>query len=746
MKKLNKLILVAVSILFAITANAQNITNKAQNKFTVNYGENNYFTVTSTKDMVFEQKGDNVILGRMALPNSIPVKNEAEMHSLTICPEGNWDFLVIHSSNGYHNDVYSFMSPEGLCDIVEDGDYEVFVRGENQEGNTFISTYFLSVYEDTTFTPTACSDATHEISVIGVDEYGHSLSEKYIKLMYYDVMLHWSGEDYFILYLCGTQNVSQLSNLKFNDLTELDRISVHAWMATFDNESWQKHYFIQYPAIVGSDNMNWTIENNMEDMKTHEENFVIADGNEGYYYVDYCKYIGSENYDYVEGVNRMAFGGFNSNCTFNPNEPIIMVTNIDVRDPNMYEEGEIKIKLSPNVYQTMHLEDVRDRVMSPFMYYDANGILIREPFDEFENFFSHDQTPYFFTSTPVSNLYLDKNLIYGERTPIAYFQSRNYNEFTSPWGDNFCEGQFKFIGENGCQREGDEFSMIQVKINDEEVFYDKLFYYNQMVGGFGLEEPGVVQIEILNDHLVFDGIEKTNKTSTTFDLNLFDAIPPTLTILQVMDENNNEQVYLSNYTNAHINFAAGDFTGHIDEVYETINYMQYQDKPNVEVFYSIDNGEWTSLEYTEDQTMFHPNYGNFFTIDLSQLDASVADKWVSLKFIVTDEVGNTQTQELSNVFYAGENVSVNEHTAEGLQHAVYPNPFSSEVKITTAQSVNGVVNIAVYNILGEQVYSKTKNCTETKEFTIDGSTWKAGVYFYSISTDDGLLQGKIVKE
>ena len=77
---------------------------------------------------------------------------------------------------------------------------------------------------------------------------------------------------------------------------------------------------------------------------------------------------------------------------------------------------------------------------------------------------------------------------------------------------------------------------------------------------------------------------------------------------------------------------------------------------------------------------------------------------------------------------------------------VYPNPFSGEVKITSAQDVNGVANIAVYNVLGELVYSKTQNCTETKEFTIDGNTWKAGVYFYSISTEGGLLQGKIIKE
>jgi hypothetical protein len=77
---------------------------------------------------------------------------------------------------------------------------------------------------------------------------------------------------------------------------------------------------------------------------------------------------------------------------------------------------------------------------------------------------------------------------------------------------------------------------------------------------------------------------------------------------------------------------------------------------------------------------------------------------------------------------------------------VYPNPFNGEVRITAAQAVDGAANIVVYNVLGEQVYSKAINCTETHDFTIDGSAWKPGVYFYSISTENGVLQGKIVKE
>ncbi len=142
--------------------------------------------------------------------------------------------------------------------------------------------------------------------------------------------------------------------------------------------------------------------------------------------------------------------------------------------------------------------------------------------------------------------------------------------------------------------------------------------------------------------------------------------------------------------------------------------------------------------------MFHVNYGNYFTIELSQLDESVLNQWVNLKFVVTDEAGNSQVQELSNVFYVGQHTSVNEATT--LTSNVYPNPFTNEVRINAAEAINGSASISVFNVLGEQVISKAMNCSETTEFVIDGSSLNAGIYFYSISTENGELKGRIVKE
>lgn len=740
MKNLNKSILVVVSILFAFTANAQNITNNAQNKCTVNYGTNNYFTVKASKNIVLEQKGDNVIMGRSVIPKSTSIRNEAELHHLTIRPQGTWSELDIKSSNGYYWRTFYQDSPEGFENDVEEGVYEILVVGYENADDQFYSTYQLPVFENTDFVPTPNADAINVISINGVDENGQPLSEKDIDLLYYDIVFHWSGGDWYLWKLCGSQYLSQIIDFRFNDLTATDRMSIYAWMGVNDNG--QKHYFIEYPSIIGGDFINWMVENDAETMKSHEERFALE--NEGWYYMDYQQYIEGDNY--LDGVGIAMTSGFDDHLQFQPEQPFVMVTNIDAKNPNDYEEGEVKIKLAPTVFLTNKDEDIADKIVTPFLFYDANGNIVREPFGVFEGYFlTHDNTPNYFESTPASNLYLtNDSFSNGERTSVAYFQSYNYNEYSSPFGYISCEGMFLFIGENGCQRFGDEWSTIQVVMDGEIVFDDLLYNFNMMGGYFDPEEPCMVQMYINNDHLFYDGVEKTNNTTICYDLRNEDATPPTMTILQIMDENNEEKILLPNYANAHINFAAGDFEAYIHELYGFIDHMQYFAKPNVEVFYSIENGEWTSLEYKEDEAMFHPNYGNFFTIDLSQLDAVVADKWVSLKFIVTDEAGNTQTQELSNVFYAGESVSVNEQTA--LTHTVYPTPFNKEVRITAAQAVNGAANIMVYNVLGEQVYNKAENCTETQDFVIDGSAWKPGVYFYSISTENGVLQGKIVKE
>ena len=335
------------------------------------------------------------------------------------------------------------------------------------------------------------------------------------------------------------------------------------------------------------------------------------------------------------------------------------------------------------------------------------------------------------------------------RTPLSYYQAYAIKASESLSGKNTFIPSVFSIGANACDRVGDNCARAFVTYNGEEIFNDSLYKWINGIE-YQNELPGEVTIDINNKHLIVAGVEKNNRTHIEFDFNREDVTAPTMTILQVKDENGKESIDIPQLPSSNIYFAAGDFSPHwTDEgpYGGHYDYMQYDGKPNIEVFCSLEEeGEiyWMHLFFEEDQTMFHENYGNYFNIPLVQLAGMYNNEWVSLKFILTDDAGNKMEQELYNVFYVGHWDAVEKQSS--LNHNVYPNPFTNEVRITAAQTVNGTANIQVYNVLGERVYSKTENCADTKEFSIDGNAWKSGVYFYNISTESGLLQGKIVKE
>lgn len=394
-------------------------------------------------------------------------------------------------------------------------------------------------------------------------------------------------------------------------------------------------------------------------------------------------------------------------------------------------------------------------VVAPGLYHNADNQIVHESFGMPKNIMGNEGAiPLnylgYFQETPATIISDPEDLIVMEgRTPLSYYQAYAIKASESLSGKNTFTPNVFSIGDNAYDRVGDNCARAIVTYNGEEIFNDSL--YKWIIGmEYQNELPGRVTIDINNKHLIVAGVEKNNHTHIEFDFNREDVTAPTMTILQVKDENGKESIEIPQLPGSNIYFAAGDFSPHwTDEgpYGGHYDYMQYDGKPNIEAFCSLeDEGGiyWMHLFFEEDQTMFHENYGNYFNIPLGQLAGMYNNDWVSLKFILTDDAGNKMEQVLYNVFYVGHWDSLNEQTT--LSHTVYPNPFTSEVKITAAQAVEGEANIAVYNVLGEQVYSKTYNCAETKEFIIDGSTWKPGVYFYSISTKDGLLQGKIVKE
>ena len=425
-----------------------------------------------------------------------------------------------------------------------------------------------------------------------------------------------------------------------------------------------------------------------------------------------------------------------------------IVTNSKIGDPTNFEPG-VKTIYFPTVYEWFYLYGATDYddYISTTMYFDAEGNVVREAMPLFREGVNPKPAswPIYFPETPAKTVMpSDKITFFGERTPLATYYPRAFNAGNTPLNQTFFNGGFYFSGEQSCERTSDYDAFIQIYVDGQEVYNDSICKFNKYWVNIQPATPGDVVVEVNNHHLIANEVTKVNKTHVEFSLRNDDAMPPTMTFLRVLDGNGDENIWHDNLPLSTLVFGCADFSYHFNEELSSYDYLEYNAKPEVELLYSLDGEIWEPLAFTEDESLFHIEYGNVFVANLGQLESRAINQWVSLKFVLTDAAGNTQTQTLENVFYAGEMISVGEHAT--MQHQVYPNPFNGEVKITSSEAVNGNAIFNVYNVLGAQVYHQTMNCANTTEFVWDGSQVSPGIYFYSISTENGVLQGKIIKE
>lgn len=750
MKKVLCLLIVA-SLCFISVASAN-----AQNRYTFADDKNDLQIIETNADVETYQIGEQC---KVTIFNKMPKKNikaGATTYTLSVYPpEGTTWSIYVASGDTYYNFTHSFFGVDGLIDEVEEGVYDILISGGSDVSDTsFFITYDQVVVNDDVTIQSSLVDCRYGVEVNDLAPDGMPLSELNFLRTDYTVLFNWLGHGIMVKKEVRPLDTTYYGQVPFVYFSAFDERSSIGLMETLFAED-QTCYIINHEPIAGCVG-NLGFESNGEDLKTHEEYYYVNTNDTSYYYVD--KVLFGQDSDGSKWVEVM-FSKSRS-VLFDSSRPLTIISNVKIEDPFEYPHG-YHYTMAPHVTETKDWEnylwpEYDNTITTDLMYYNADDELVWEPFHNLIRRFGecflrvesyHDEpslTPMAYHCSGGEKLY------FGERTPMVYQQSQAYNIETSPTGAEIpLVINTTMFGENGIQRIGDHDALIHISIDDDEIYCDSIYKYNADSYNHPIVQPGIVAVDITDNHLVVAGVEKTNVTHTEFDLNRDDAIPPTMSILQVKNQYGSECVELIDWAEAQIVFAAGDFEPHFKDFgggNGYFDYIQYKARPNIDVYYSIESGEWQPLESTENEELFHVNYGNVFTISLNQLDAFVADKWVNLKFVVTDEAGNNQTQELSNVFYAGEMVSVEENTVNRLQHEVFPNPFNGEVRITSSEAINGNANINVYNVLGTQIHHQTINCANTTEFVWDGSQVPSGIYFYSISTEDGLLQGKIIKE
>lgn len=521
----------------------------------------------------------------------------------------------------------------------------------------------------------------------------------------------------------------------FSDFSEKSFLNFYAGVEPGD----QKSYYITFPLVRGLSG-DITFSNAPEDLTLVEQRFHVVEGEGPSYY--------HNNLDhYMRFKSGMILNTFNrwisSYLPFDPSRPYSIYTNMRIGDPEIMQY--VFDFLNPAVYESYNWEDTGSSYcdfLQPTFYLNLEGLVVREALPHIDGI-DMVSLPSWYPETPAMTVMPgSKTSFYGERTPLAFYSPIAFNATSFPLGLTAILGGFYFSGEHSMERASDEDQYIKVTINGEEVFNDSLYLFNGD-GNFFTPDPAPVTVEVSNRHLTANGVSKTNETRVDFNLENDDAMPPTMTFLRVLNSNGDESMQLPDLSEATLVFGCADYTCTFDMEYYTF-LPGYNAKPDVEVLYSFDGVEWLPLTIDEAVDLFHEHHGNVFRADLKQLEDRALDKWVSLRFILTDEAGNTQTQTLENVFFAGSQTAVNDQPE--MVHSVYPNPFTDVVKITTSKEVDGTASIQVFNLLGALVYNKELHCNGTNEFVIDGTNLTSGVYFYRISTEDGMIQGRMVKE
>ncbi|MDX9907825.1 MAG: T9SS type A sorting domain-containing protein [Mariniphaga sp.] len=721
-------------IVFAIVVLISAPSIYAQKSCTLKTGNGSFENYTVSEGFNVMQFDENTVITYKE--HSTQSFEGKETHLMTVAPEGNWEMMIIADGG----DFFEMAFGEPYEGEVPEGYYDIIIEGSNDNGDRCYLLYDqLHVISDTTFTPST-DEAVNLLSVEAYDMNGNEVSTlapfKNFQATL-EVNMAPSIGVTFLNRMSGFEDYYFIPTY-FNDFGNRFNVSVDFSFMNIDSE----FYAFLLPEINDGMNSNVTLSNSPEDFIRHKEVFNISDKypEPSYGYIGFMTIMNRE-----EGKNPgLTFNsGWNVLLTIDRDAPLEVITNVKLTEepvPNTFDHLIVPFVYAN--YDTYNHGDFYIPKMSPFaMAIDDNGLIAKEQFGYFNSLWVklHGNRTNILPFSPAAIRYNPENPIYyGYRTPMLYFQSRCFNEINSSTGDTYYRGSLVFMGEGGLQRYCDEDMFVSVKVNGTEVFNDSIFYFN---GRKYITDPGIVEMAIENTNVYAYDMTMVNTSDITFDLSLEDAMPPTTTLLRVIDENGNESNNILDVANSRLEIAAGDFSYSFD------NYtMVYVEKPEIEVSWSTDGSNFLPLEVVENEEMFYVSYGNFFEVSLAPLENVVSDGWVTVRINVTDASGNAITQTLTPLFHVGEIVGIAENLFTPIEHTVQPNPFIDNVTIHVSEPVNGNATFEIYDVTGRIVSQRIIDCHNKNTFTWNGNYVKAGMYFYNIYTTQGEIRGKFVKK
>jgi hypothetical protein len=143
-----------------------------------------------------------------------------------------------------------------------------------------------------------------------------------------------------------------------------------------------------------------------------------------------------------------------------------------------------------------------------------------------------------------------------------------------------------------------------------------------------------------------------------------------------------------------------------------------QNKPEDFGVFLVDNYLNTQTELTE-------SFVYDFTVD-QNIPESIAENRFKLK------VDNTTLGTNENVF--------------GSDFSLYPNPTSGQFTIKTSGLTGNDAELKIYNILGQQVFSKTQTIEDNGKINVNASGLSSGLYLIELQQDEQVFSTKLIIE
>lgn len=654
-------------------------------------------------------------------------------HYFTLHIEGDWFGMAIGNGDDFYDQAANISGGNTYKTFLSEGYYDIVIMGSVGYNPAFICYDQLFIDSDTELTA-KMEDAIHKIELAPVDVNNNPINESNVEgpmpvvlSMHPSILAHFTILAWYPYY-----------TLYVNDMGDRNKISIS--LAAYETGK-NDEYFIAMPVIENGITEDIVLTNNSDEFIHYTQMFNISKELTEDSYHCLSTFIVYYNFEAKQHGWRKSTT-WKSDMTYDRDKPYSLHTNLKYNDTP--QTGDINLFISP-VFSESDRGIVTpgdwDVIMPCPMAINKNDELMIDFFGHLNiggmDFINPKDLIETLCNNPISKVYNTEEFYNeGYRTPHLYHQAVN----CKPSGERFMKNPLLYIGEFGEQKYTHGHDVIvNVTGDGKNIYNERIVKFNQTTLNAGYSQ---YQIEAINDQVFAYGRKMINHTVIDFDMTKSDVNPPALTMLRVIDDEKISMTVLHPET-ARLEITAGDIS--IDNDW----FIRYDKKPAIAVSWSVDGETFYELPAEEDASKFHPGYGYFFNVSLASLrndHPEVELAWITVKIILTDDVGNQQVQILNPLFHYGGPVGIDEILLAQTSNIAYPNPFTGNVNIELNNPVSGEVYLEIYDITGRIIHQQKMNCHQTNTFTWNGSHLKSGIYFYGIYTPEGVEKGKIIKQ